>query len=143
MKSLLLLLTALMLTGCTGFRGNWKKSLEAGSQGIEGPWAGTWKSESTGHTDKLRCIVTKTSGNNYSARFHAKYHRILSFSYTVSLRTTNQPGSDRFDFDGDANLGKLAGGKYTYKGHATPTNFYSTYDSKYDHGTFEMSRPKE
>jgi len=39
------------------------------------------------------------------------------------------------------NLGALAGGRYTYTGRATGTNFFSTYSCKYDHGIFEMTRP--
>ena len=39
------------------------------------------------------------------------------------------------------NLGWLAGGVYHYEGRADATNFFSTYTSKYDHGTFQMTRP--
>ena len=38
-------------------------------------------------------------------------------------------------------LGFLAGGVYHYEGHADATNYFSTYSCKYDHGTFQMSRP--
>jgi len=30
---------------------------------------------------------------------------------------------------------------YHYDGHADTTNFFATYTSKYDHGTFQMVRP--
>jgi len=47
-----------------------------------------------------------------------------------------------WQFQGDENLGWLAGGVYHYEGRVSPTNFHSTYRSKYDHGTFEMGRPQ-
>jgi hypothetical protein len=45
-------------------------------------------------------------------------------------------------FEGEADLGWLAGGVYRYDGQATPASFFSTYKSKYDHGTFQMKRPE-
>ncbi len=106
---------------------------------ITGRWQGTWKSDSNGHTDKLRCLISKGDESHYTARFHAKYKKVFSFSYTVPLVVTNI-GESR-QFKGEANLGKLAGGNYTYDGAATPRNFTARYDSKYDRGTFTMARP--
>jgi hypothetical protein len=74
-----------------------------------------------------------------AAQFHAKYHGILSFGYTVPLKV--EKTNDSFQFSGEADLGSMAGGMYQYKGHADPTNFFSNYSSKDDHGTFQMSRP--
>jgi hypothetical protein len=37
----------------------------------------------------------------------------------------------------------MAGGVYTYEGSASATNFTSTYNSKYDHGVFQMRRPEK
>ena len=48
---------------------------------------------------------------------------------------------DRYRFEGQADLGSLAGGLYHYEGYATLTNFYSTYRAQYDFGTFQMTRP--
>ena len=46
-----------------------------------------------------------------------------------------------WEVNGEADLGKLAGGTYYYEGRITPTHFPSTYRSKYDHGSFELRRP--
>jgi hypothetical protein len=94
-------------------------------------------SQANGHSGKLRCLISPLPENVYQARFHAKYMKIFSFSYTVNLeaRRTN----DTFNFTGSADLGAL-GGVYRYGGHAEGTNFFSTYSSKYDHGTFQMRR---
>lgn len=84
--------------------------------------------------------MTRESDTKYQAEFHANYKKILSFGYTVPLQVKRDGQS--FRFSGEADLGKLAGGVYSYKGVASVTNFFSTYDSKYDHGTFQMTRPK-
>jgi hypothetical protein len=92
-----------------------------------------------GHTDSLRCVITQEEPGTYRARFHAKYQKVFTFGYTVLLKT--EPEDRAIRFQGEANLGWLAGGVYKYQGHADATNFFSTYSCKYDHGTFRMSRP--
>ena len=83
--------------------------------------------------------MTPRPDGSFSARFHAKYARIFGFSYTATLAVqTNGPV---FNFQGDADLGKLAGGIYRYEGSISNGRFSSTYQSKYDHGTFDMTRP--
>jgi hypothetical protein len=127
--------------GCASFQSQWDKTLASprSPDRLAGPWEGTWRSDSNGHHDELRCLVTKDDGGAYKARFHAKYRKVFTFGYTVPLdvRQTN----DLCYFTGSANLGWLAGGVYHYDGSASATNFASTYTSKYDHGVFEMTRP--
>jgi len=131
----------LLLAGCSGFQGQWDKTLAApgATTGLQGPWQGIWRSDASGHTDVLRCLVTRDPGGAYRARFHAKYHKVLTFGYTVPL--TVQQTNDTYLFQGSADLGWMAGGVYHYDGRASLTNFSSTYSCKYDHGVFEMSRP--
>ena len=136
---------ALLAAGCSSFDRDWDAAaatLRPSVPGsIEGRWLGTWHSDANHHTDELRCLVTRTN-DAYSARFHARYRKVFRFrfGYTVPLTVTEKEGA--FQFEGAADLGWLAGGRYTYEGRATPTNFFSTYSSKYDHGVFEMTRPK-
>jgi hypothetical protein len=140
--SLLSFMPFLLLGGCHTFNHDWKK---AGHQPVpddlSGRWQGVWVSDVTHHNDELRCVITKKYEGVYLARFRAKYHKGLSlhFGYAVPLRV--EPGTMPFQFSGDADLGWLAGGKYHYEGHADTTNFFSSYSCKYDHGTFQMSRP--
>ena len=140
---LLPLLAALATVGCSTFNREWKAAAAtpAATNDVSGRWQGIWRSDVNGHTGKLRCMVTRQSGTNYTARFHAKYRKILSFGYTVELAVQESAGL--FHFQGEANLGKLAGGIYDYAGEASATNFFSTYRCKYDHGIFQMSRPVE
>jgi hypothetical protein len=138
---LLLLSAVCVLSGCTSFDHDWKK---AGSiskhEGIQGRWEGTWTSQPSGHTGKLRSLVTKISDESYRARFDSTYKKVLHFKSTVVLngKMTNEV----FRFNGDAKLPWWAGGIYHYEGSASPTNFFSTYRCKYDHGTFQMTRPE-
>lgn len=135
-------LALLGATGCSRFERDWraagKEPAPAGE--IRGRWQGTWHSEPTGHTGKLRCLLTPISKEKYEARFHAKYKRVLSFRYTAEF--TGSKSNEVFYFSGNADLGKLAGGVYHYEGHVAPTNFFSIYRAKYDRGTFQMQRPK-
>jgi hypothetical protein len=130
----------LSLCGCSSFSRQWSAAIKQPAPAdLSGPWEGVWISDANGHNDKLRCIITRESANRYDAAFHATYKRVFHFNYTVPLEVEARGNS--FLFSGEADLGKLAGGVYTYNGAATPTNFFSTYDSKYDHGKFEMHRP--
>lgn len=135
------LLLALLLPGCSSFNRQWKQAAAqpAPTSDIAGRWQGTWQSDASGHSDPLRCLITRNDQGEYQARFHAKYHKILTFGYTVKLDVTKV--GDNFQFRGKANLHWWAGGTYDYEGKVTTTNFFSTYRCKYDHGTFLMTRP--
>ncbi len=137
----LLAATLLAADGCSTFHRDWKAAVQTppSAAAMDGRWEGAWLSDVNGHSGRLRCLVTMDAAGVCQARFHAKYKKILSFSYRVPLtvRATNQA----FQFQGQADLGWYAGGVYHYEGRATPTNFFSTYHSSADHGTFQMTRP--
>jgi hypothetical protein len=130
----------LLLSGCSSFNRQWRASLREPipADDISGPWEGRWISDVNGHNGRLRCVISRQT-NRYDAFFHAKYMKVFSFSYTVPLQV--ERNQTNFTFSGEEDLGKLAGGLYTYKGEATPEKFESTYKSKYDHGRFDLSRP--
>jgi len=135
------LIVAGFVGGCSSFNHDWEAALQkpVPRSELQGPWQGMSHSDANGHKGKLRCIITKKENGAYRARFHARYGKVLGFSYAVILRA--QPVTDGFIFNGQANLGFLAGGVYYYDGHADETNLFSNYSCKYDHGTFEMKRP--
>jgi len=110
------------------------------TQSIEGRWEGKWLSDVNGHTGQLRCLLFRETDSRYQARFRATYWKVFRFSYAVSLQFEQQ--ETNWQFTGDEDLGKLAGGIYHYDGQVTRTNFFSTYWSKYDHGTFQLRRPE-
>ena len=137
------LLGLLLATGgCSSFNREWSATAAArpAADGIEGAWDGTWLSGHNGHTGRLRAIVTRLNEEEYHARFHATYMRVLTFGQAVDLRVTRT--GTNFTFSGAADLGKAYGGVYRYEGHASPGEFHSTYDCSIDHGTFRMRRPE-
>jgi hypothetical protein len=133
----------LITGGCTSFDHDWQKAARdfPAPDDIQGRWTGTWVSEVNGHTDGLRCVITKREDGIYKARFLARYHKVLSIGSVVPLKV--QVANNEFTFTGDKGLGWLKGGMYHYEGRATATNYFSTYSCKYDHGTFQMGRPVE
>jgi hypothetical protein len=110
---------------------------------ITGPWEGRWISKSNGHNDAMRALITKVDTNHYDVKFHAAYKKWITVHFGYTVRMETKPSTNGVAFHGSENLGALAGGVYTYDGHADATNFFSTYRSKYDRGTFEMKRPVE
>ena len=145
MKHLIVLLAAgLVFCGCSTFEYEWRQATrkQAPAEGITGRWEGRWTSQANGHNDKLRALITAVDTNHYDVKFHAAYKQWITiyFGYTVRMET-KPGGAGNVLFHGSEDLGALAGGIYTYEGQANRTNFFSTYKSKYDHGTFEMNRP--
>jgi len=130
-------------TGCSTFNRNWKRASATPppAQDIDGRWEGSWLSDRNGHHGRLQCLVNRLDEWTYRARFKATYWKLFRFNYSVNLQVTRDP-ADPFVFQGEADLGWWGGGVYNYDGHATPTNLFSTYRSKYDRGTFRMARPE-
>jgi len=144
LSALACLIVAFWFTGCSSFERDWRAAALTPrlQDDLAGRWEGTWRSEANGHNDQLRAVIAMGSNGVYSTRFHARYKKGLfrfSFGYSVPLqvRQTN----DTYQFHGEADLGWLAGGLYRYEGSAAGTNFFSNYRCKYDHGTFQMTRP--
>lgn len=129
------------VTGCSSFNREWRRAAKqpAPTNSISGRWEGHWISDANGHNGGLRCIVSDLETNRLEARFRASYMKILRFGYTVKLTATSTNGV--WHFDGQEDLGTLAGGLYRYEGKATPSHFESTYHSEHDHGVFVMERP--
>ena len=138
----LALLLLACLCGCSTFNRDWRRAAVPADHenSIAGPWQGRWRSEVNGHRGGLRCLMVRESDSLCQARFRATYGSIFHFSYSVALVV--QPHDVGWEFDGEADLGKLVGGAFYYEGRATRTNLISTYRSKSDHGVFELQRPK-
>ena len=135
-------IAALALTGCSTFNREWETALAQPhpTDDITGAWEGRWLSDKNGHNGRLRAVVKKNGPEEYDAHFHAVFWKIFRATYHVPLQVDEQDGL--FVLSGKQDLGFFSGGAYTYDGEATPTRFFSTYNSKYDHGTFEMKRPE-
>jgi len=134
--------SVILVNGCSSFNREWKKAAASPppTNSLPSRWEGTWLSDKNGHTGELLCLLTRVNDTNYQARFKATYWKIFRASYTVTFLGELRDGV--WQFKGDEDLGWLAGGVYHYEGSVTRTNFFSTYRSKYDHGTFELQRPE-
>lgn len=147
MHRLILLLMVLLISGgCSSFDRDFNAARSA--QGpklqptpdIAGAWEGRWQSDNGHGSGRLRCLLTPLADGAYQARFRATYWGILKASYTVILRGAGQEGQTIL-LSGEEDLGFLAGGTYQYRGRVTPADFSCAYSSKYDHGTFTLTRP--
>lgn len=136
-------LAALIFCGCSTFNYEWRQAVKKPipTNNITGRWEGRWISQANGHNDQLRCLITQVDEAHYAAKFHAAYKTWITFHFGYTARLETKPAAHGVTFHGTADLGLLAGGVYTYDGRADPTNFFSTYDSKYDRGVFQMQRP--
>jgi hypothetical protein len=133
----LLLGLALLAGGCSSFNREWKSAARGpGGKALAGRWEGKWVSHQNGHTGRLLCVLKRGSDTNYTAHFRATYWKIFRASYQVDFTGASEAGG--WQFHGQENLGWFAGGVYRYHGRISPTNFFSTYECKYDQGTFEL-----
>ena len=137
---------ALLGAGCSTFDRDWKAANNTAStgSGIEGQWVGRWHSDTNQHNDVLRCLITRKEEGVYHTSFHAKYKLgflPISFGYGLDMTVTDANG--QYQFQGQADLGKLAGGVYHYTGSGTTNQLQFNYRSPKDHGTFNLQRPKE
>jgi len=107
---------------------------------LEGYWEGSWSSRTSDTGEKLRCQVRRQDDGAYQADFDAAFAKVFSHKSSVLLRVRKD--GPKWYFEGEKDLGWLSGGVYTYKGHATADEFYSTYDSRFDRGIFRMTRPQ-
>ena len=134
-----------LMCGCSSFDKDWKNVTvnwqPANHTDITGPWEGTWQSDTSNHAGGLRCLITRSGENVFHARFAATYWKIFHFGYEMDLSA--EPHMDRVHFQGNADLGWMAGGQYKYDGSANSSDFQCNYQSEHDHGTFTLKRPAE
>ena len=137
---LALVVGVLLVTGCSSFNRDWNAMAAAPAAGVApaSRWEGRWVSNGNGHSGGLRCILTTTDDAALSARYRATFGPGLTFEYTVLMAVEHDGDTSRFS--GTADLGWLAGGDYEYEGTVVGDRFTSTYESRRDHGTFDMTR---
>jgi HEAT repeat protein len=129
---------AALVNNASDFKRRWNQPapLPSTANGLQGRWQGEWMSEANGHDGALRGVLTRGDSGDYKASFHAVYGGFLRVCYSVPLSGTWSDG--KLKLEGEADLGPLAGGIYSYRGQADEKEFLCTYKCKYDHGTFRM-----
>ena len=134
---------ALLLGGCANrFERAWKEApAPTGQDLLAGRWEGQWVSEKhKGHSGRLRGVMIPQGNDRYRAEFKAHWFTFSS-TYSVDFQTRLHKGV--VHFQGEHDLGRLYGGLYSFIGHADAKSFRASYDSSYDRGVFEMTRPRE
>ena len=141
---------ALVLAGCAGYEREWKRGLAvppvAGARAAaaatpEGAWTGTWTSTGTGHSGRLRCVITvEPGGSGEEATF--SYHATWGiFSGAFPTRQTLRRGADGgFRSAGVWTLPAWAGGRYDYDLTLRGNRLTGTWKSAHESGTMEMTR---
>jgi hypothetical protein len=144
-RFLLVLLTGLTLSGCASFERDWRAAATSapGRDPFAGRWEGRWTSAkhrtASGFAGgRLRCLLTPLDERRYEGRFKADW-LIFASGYTTRFDVERRGGTLRLA--GEHRMSPIFGGTYRYQGRVTPTRFTATYDSSYDHGTLEMTRP--
>ena len=79
--------------------------------------------------------MTQVDATTYAARFHAVWG---SHSGSFRSKLVGQRTGDEFTFVGRK---RILGFLITTRGQASATNFFSTYESRFDTGTFTLKRP--
>jgi hypothetical protein len=131
-------LLAPLTANCRAFHAKWDQAARAPSPA--GRWEGEWRSEASGHHGPLLCVIEIVDPTTWRATFRAGYAAVFRACYTTDLRVSQD--NQRWTFRGESNIGRLAGGNYSYEGEATDAWFVSRYRSQSDHGEFRLSRVK-
>jgi hypothetical protein len=139
-RFLIVALSLVVSSGCCSFEREWRGSMccVSGGDRLDGLWEGTWRSCANNHTGRLRAIITRCDDGLYRARFHAVFWEVLPFEFTLTMTSVAADGVEQFS--GEADLGPLAGGVYTYAGQTDGCEFNATYCARSDHGVFQMRR---
>ncbi len=127
-----------LLCGCSSFEREWARAaklppLESDPMGA---WTGTWQNTNNTHGGALRALLVRTSPTNYTATFHATWGKR---SGTFSTRLKGVREGNELEFTGSKRLLMV---RIRNVGTVNPTNFVSTYESRFDNGTFTLSRPR-
>ena len=88
--------------------------------------------------DQILDSEATSTADSQVDRFHAGYAGVFRACYSTELSVTSSGAG--WSFQGESDIGWLAGGVYRYEGEATTDTFTSRYKSKYDHGEFRLSR---
>lgn len=142
--SVLFALAALFLSSCAGYNQAWQEAVASyhtgETEGPEGPWTGSWKTETNGHSGALRCIVEPApeQPGTYKFRYHALWGGGIPAVRTV--RYPVQRRDDRWVVEGEE---KLFTGRFHHRATIRKDRFEASYtkDDGKEVGAFRMKRP--
>lgn len=142
-----LVLTVLPSCGLS-FCSEWKKP--ASNAGVSGKWEGTWLSTASGHTGKLRAVISEPAPLFAASKQHKGavphqffYHCTWRGILSAAFKTTHfvvKKNNGTSTFKGDHKMPNWVGGMYHYEGTIKGDEFNACYESGMDRGTFTMKR---
>ncbi|MFP6762761.1 MAG: hypothetical protein VB858_04060, partial [Planctomycetaceae bacterium] len=112
-RASLLITATTVLTGCA-FEREWQSAQGYSwpENELAGCWDGKWHSDWNNHEGRLRAIITKQGEGYYHAHFKATFLKIVPYEFELPMLVTD--AGQVYTFQGDADLGLLAGGQYVY-----------------------------
>ena len=113
--------------------GIWTRDIDAASP--SGRWAGSWRSQTTGHNGPMRVRVRQVDSQTYRALFVGRFAKVVPFAYPAKLKRV--PGSYSL-YRSQQRLPLL--GEYQMTARVTPGRFDAQYRSRNDYGQFNMRR---
>lgn len=119
-----LLLTA--LAGCA-FDRQWQAASQFASPeyDLAGCWQGTWHNDQNGHQGTLRAIITRQGEHCFLGHFKARCAMAVPFEFEMPLFVTEDGAV--YLFEGQEDLGLLAGGVVKYEGSASGNEFQTIF----------------
>ena len=105
---------------------------------LNGCWAGSWESSTSGRSGPLYATFTRCSDTEYRVKFTGRFLKVIPFRYTVMLTIVEDRG-DHVTLAGSSYLGRLFG-TFSYRATATDGEFRADYASKKDDGMFRLTR---
>jgi hypothetical protein len=133
---------------CSGFRAAWRDA--AGhpidrKDALAGRWEGSWRSESTDHHGRLRCVVASASGQapgdsgRYVFHFHATWARVFAGGWKM-ICNVSRDEQGGWCFEGARELG-WGLGSYRFKGTVDEQGMFAArYEGAQDRGFLQMRR---
>jgi len=132
-----------LLASCSPYQFDFKKEASAykPDNTPNGPWKGTWKSETNGHHGPIWCLVSPTEkrNNHWDFRYRAGWGSFQFGDYTHTLPAI-QAEDGSLPIKGSMTLPK-GFGTYAIEGKVTPTTFTARFEGENDKGTMKLSRP--
>ena len=112
---------------------------QANAADLSGNWKGTWESCVTGHKGPLRANFCRVDACHYKVTFTGRFLKVMPFRYSMTMRIVAE-SADGVTLQGSKDLGRLAGGVYSFNATANQCHFVANYCSSKDRGTFRLSR---
>lgn len=126
--------------GCA-FERQWQSARQFNSLEYElaGCWEGTWQSQVNHRQGSIRAIITRQGQNCYHAHFRTSCVSVIPVEFEMPLYVSDEGAV--YSFEGEQDLGRLAGGVFVCSGRASGCELSAEYLSdRGDSGRLTLTR---